>query len=488
MHLFGIETEYGIAVEGADASDLVEASRAVVNAYPGIFAAPWNYAVENPRHDVRGFDAKALAHDPQDAQFDKPSSTTISNQEDRVDHMLANGARLYNDHGHPEYATPECDDLFDLIAHDKAGEKIVWECAQNWSLKTGKNVQIIKNNADFHGASYGCHESYLMARDVDWEDALPTIAAFLATRIVFAGAGKVGNGKSTFQLSQRADFMETLQSVDTLYRRPLVNTRDEPHTDAAQFRRLHVISGDANMSEFATALKAGTTRLLVRLLERGWRLPFALRDPVQAMKQISQDENYQWIIETDERQKISALDVQEIFVDAVCELNAEEDSWIIQEWRAVLQNLRDDPLSCHDRLDWAAKKVLLDGFVEEENLDWKRDVELLQSLDIAYADLDSEQGLYHGLVEAGQMRTLIPEPQQNAAMQNPPANTRAALRGLLVRKFHQDIKGISWETVQWRNAEGMQNLRIKSTFDAEMLAHLNAAQTLDEVALILRSE
>ena len=487
MRFFGIETEYGIAVEGADASDLMEASRAVVNSYQGIYAAPWNYGVENPRHDVRGFDAKALAHDPQDAQFDKPSSKTISDREDRVDHMLQNGARLYNDHGHPEYATPECDDLFDLVAHDKAGEKIVWECAQHWSRKTGKNVQIIKNNADFHGASYGCHESYLMARDVDWENALPTIAAFLATRIIFTGAGKVSGGKSTFQLSQRADFMETLQSVDTLYRRPLVNTRDEPHADAAQFRRLHVISGDANMSEFATALKLGTTRLLVRLLERGWRLPFVLRDPVQAMKQISQDESYQWIIETDERQKISALDVQELFVDAVCELNAEEDSWIIQEWRAVLQDLRDDPLSCHDRLDWAAKKVLLDGFVEEENLDWKRDVELLQSLDIAYADLDSEQGLYHGLVEAGQMRTLIPEPQQNAAMQNPPANTRAALRGLLVRKFYQDIKGISWETVQWQNAEGMQNLRLKSTFDAEMLAHLDAAQTLDEVALILRS-
>jgi len=486
MHLFGIETEYGIAVEGADASDLVEASRAVVNAYQGVFAAPWNYAVENPRHDVRGFDAKALAHDPQDAQFDKPSATTISNREDRVDHMLANGARLYNDHGHPEYATPECDDLFDLIAHDKAGEQIVWECARHWSRKVGKNVQIIKNNADFHGASYGCHESYLMARAVDWESALPTIAAFLATRIIFAGAGKVGGGKSTFQLSQRADFVETLQSVDTLYRRPLVNTRDEPHADAAQFRRLHVISGDANMSEFATALKAGTTRLLVRLLERGWRLPFALRDPVQAIKQISQDENYCWIIETDAHQKISALDVQEIFLDAVCELD-EKEEWVSREWRTVLRDLRDDPLSCHDRLDWAAKKVLLDDFAAEENLDWKRDVELLQSLDIAYADLDPEAGLYHGLVEAGQMRTLIPAQQQRAAMQNPPA-TRAAVRGLLVRKFHQDIKSISWDTVQWQTVEGMQSLRLKSTFDAEMLAHLEAAQTLDEVALILRSE
>src|SRR5690606_4194751 len=142
--------------------------------------------------------------------------------------------------------------------------------------------------------------------------------------------------KSTFQLSQRADFMETLQSVDTLYRRPLVNTRDEPHADAKQFRRLHVISGDANMSEYATALKLGTTRLLVRLLESGWRLPFALRDPVKAMQQISQDESYQWIIETDEREKLSALDVQELFVNAVCESGATRDSWIIQEWCAIL--------------------------------------------------------------------------------------------------------------------------------------------------------
>src|SRR5690606_23802225 len=146
-----------------------------------------------------------------------------------------------------------------------------------------------------------------------------------------------------------------------------------------------------------------------------WRLPFALRDSVQAMKQISQDESYQWVIETDERKNVSAIEVQELFVNAVCELNANVDSWIVQEWRTILQDLHDDPLSCHDRLDWAAKKVLLDGFVEEENLDWKRDVELLRSLDIAYADLDPEAGLYHGLVEAGQMRTLIPPHQQNDA-------------------------------------------------------------------------
>ncbi|MEO6908065.1 MAG: proteasome accessory factor PafA2 family protein [Abditibacteriaceae bacterium] len=487
MHWFGIETEYGIAVESADASDLIEASRAVVNSYQGVFAAPWNYAVENPRHDVRGFDAKALAHDPQDAQFDKPSSKTISDREDRVDHMLPNGARLYNDHGHPEFATPECDDLFDLIAHDKAGEQIVWQCAQHWSREVGKKVQIIKNNVDFHGASYGCHESYLMARDVDWESALSTIAAFLATRIVFAGAGKVGDGKSTFQLSQRADFMETLQSVDTLYRRPLVNTRDEPHADAAKYRRLHVISGDANMSEYATALKAGSTRLLVRLLESGWRLPFALRDPVLAMKHISRDESYQWIIETDDHKKISALEVQETFVDAICETGDIEESWIVNEWRRILQDLRNDPLGCHDRLDWVAKKVLLGDFVESEGLDWKHDVGLLQSLDIAYADLDPEQGLYHGLVEAGQMRTLISQQQQSDAMQSPPANTRAAMRGLLVQEFHQDIKGISWESLQWETKDAMQNMRLPGEYDSKIMAHLEVAKSLDEVALILRS-
>ena len=493
--LFGIETEYGIAVEGAEASALVAASREVVQSYAGRHAAPWNYRAEDPRNDVRGFHVDKLAQDPTDAQFDKPADRVQSPSEDRCDRVLVNGARLYNDHGHPEYATPECAGLRDLVAHDKAGERIVAAAARAYAERTGKTVDIYKNNTDFHGASYGTHESYLMRRAVAWPEAVRTLAPFFATRIIYAGAGKVGSEERAaascdYQISQRADFFSVLQSVDTLHNRPLVNTRDEPHGDASRFRRLHVIAGDANMSEYATALRVGATNLVVALLETGWETPVPLRDPVRAIKQISRDASHRWLVEYANGDSIGAVDVQRAYLRAAAELQLPGSGWVIEEWGATLDALERDPWELADRLDWVAKKLLLDEYAESEGLDWGRDQLSLQSIDLAYHHVDHEAGLYYGLVESGMMQTLVDESEIDAAIFNPPADTRASLRGILVQRFAESIRAVSWGGLVAEEKGERFNIKLPEDEHgyAEVAAAIGAAESLSEVANILRRD
>jgi proteasome accessory factor A len=490
--LFGIETEYGIAVEGLDASGLVNASREVVKAYAGRCASPWNYRAEDPRNDVRGFHVDKLSQDPHDAQFDKAADKVASPSEDRCDRVLVNGARLYNDHGHPEYSTPECADLRSLVAHDKAGERIVLECARAYTRHTGKLCDIFKNNTDFHGASYGTHESYLVRREVAWENVVRNLAPFLATRIIYAGAGKVGvENKSTprcaYQISQRADFFSVLQSVDTLHNRPLVNTRDEPHGDARRFRRLHVIAGDANLSEYATALRVGATNLVAALIETGWITPVELRDPVAAIKSISRDPDGAWLLEDESGKSVSAIDVQRCYLRAARELDLPGSEWVLDEWQSTLDTLEHDRAALVHRLDWLAKRALLAEFAEAEKLDWDKDLHMSQSLDLAYHNVDEEAGLYYGLVEAGAMETLVSEDEIEAARCNPPSGTRAALRGIIVQRFADKIKSIGWGGVL--GEEDGQTVRLvlpEAAADYEALAtRLADATSLREAASIL---
>lgn len=491
--IFGIETEYGIAVEGRDTSQLNAASREVVSSYRGNFAAPWNYQSEDPRSDMRGFRVGRLSQDATDAQFDKPGERMSSPSEERCDRVLENGARLYNDHGHPEYSTPECSDLRSLVAHDKAGERIVLECAQEYSRHCGREVSIFKNNSDYQGASYGTHESYLLGREVLWDAVVQNLAPFLATRILYAGAGKVGCEESgvqaEYQLSQRADFFSVLQSVDTLANRPLINTRDEAHGDARLCRRLHVIAGDANLSEYATALRVGTMNLMVALTESGWSTPIELRDPVQAIKTISRDQTHRWVVERDDGRTVSAVDVQRSYLQAARELKMPHSEWILEEWQTVLDALETDPLMLHDRLDWVAKKLLLDEFASSEQLDWKKDAQILQSIELAYHDIDPEKSLYYGLVEAGAMQTLVSEEEIEKARQTPPPNTRAALRGVLVRKFSHNIKAISWGAILAEENGGQFRLPLPETHTeySGIVAQIEAAQSVRDVAAILRT-
>lgn len=490
--LFGIETEYGIAVEGADASALIEESRQVVKAFAGRYAQPWNYTQENPRNDVRGFQVEKLSQDSIDAQFDRASQRASSPSEDRCNRVLVNGARLYNDHGHPEYATPECADLRTLVAHDAAGERIILECAAAHAAETGKAVSIFKNNTDFHGASYGTHESYLLRRHVSWDTVVRNLAPFLATRILYAGAGKVGceekGASANYQISQRADFFQVLQSVDTLANRPLVNTRDEPHGDAALWRRLHVIAGDANMSHTATALRVGATNIVASLIESGWRVPVVLRDPVQAIKQISRDQSYRWLVQSEIGDTVPAIEIQRLYLHAAQQAQLPGTEWILAEWEEILDGLELDPLSLGDRLDWVAKRNLLDEFAESEGLDWKTDALTLQSLDLAYCNADESESLYGGLVEAGAMRILVTEDEIEAARCEAPRNTRAALRSVIVRRFADKVRAASWGGFVLEGGEETVGVELPETGDFSALAvQLESASSVYDVAAILGS-
>jgi len=455
--LFGIETEYGLAVEGRGAGDLMQESIALVRSYAGTHVTGWNYRGEDPRRDMRGFTVDRLSTNPDDAQFDAPGQPPMSVAEERSDRILTNGARLYNDHGHPEYSTPECRSLRDLVAHDRAGERVVWECAQRRSDAIGVPVYVYKNNTDFHGASYGTHESYLMRRDVPPDTLIQALIPFLVTRQIYAGAGKVGvevDRVSTpiFQLSQRADFFSVEASVDTLHNRPLVNTRDEPHATPRRYRRLHIILGDANMSEWATAMKVGATSLVLSLLEEGWTPGLKLRNPVGAVKEISRDQTLRWLVTLDDGRTIPAIDVQRVYLrEAQRRLagSSPDADWALAEWSVVLDALERDILLAGDRVDWIAKRRLLEQYMEEEGVGW--DDPMMQSLDLAYHDLDPETGLYLGLEQTGEMRRLVTDKRIEAAMSCPPGDTRAFLRGLFVERFGSAVRSIGWNGVAFRH-------------------------------------
>jgi proteasome accessory factor A len=479
--LIGIETEYGIYVEGKEAQDLVVEATHLVKHCPGPVATGWDYRAEHPRRDMRGFTVDHLSVDPNDAQFEKPGQPHSTDAEVRSDRVLPSGGRLYNDHGHPEYATPECTRLRELIAHDRAGERVMQACAERRMRRTdGGRVSLYKNNTDFHGASYGCHESYLIRRDVPFDDLLTGILPFFVTRQIFAGAGKVGvevasgvaePGSTPFQLSQRADFFSVEASVDTLYNRPIVNTRDEPHADARRYRRFHVICGDANLCEVATLLKVGTTLLTLRLLETGWRpSEVLLRNPVEAIKRVSRDQSLRWPVERMSGGTIGAVEVQRAYLAAARERLAglsDETDQVLAEWEQVLDRLDADPLGLSDTLDWAAKRALLDAFRESEGLGW--DDPTLQSLDLEYHNVDPEAGLYLGLEQEGQVRRVVTDEEIARAVTSPPSGSpRALVRGLAVAKFAEAVQEVTWSRMTLGDGNGQSvGIRMSAVQDLD---------------------
>ena len=483
QRLFGIETEYGIVVEGLGANDWINESIAVVKSHAGVSSTGWNYRAEDSRRDMRGYTVSALSMNPDDAQFDTPGVPSRSVEEERSDRVLINGARFYNDHGHPEYATPECRTLRDLVAHDKAGERISFAAAQRRAHQKSLSVSLYKNNTDFHGASYGTHESYLMRRDVPTDALIQALLPFFATRQIFAGAGKAGievekvTNPAVFQLSQRADYFSCEASVDTLHNRPLVNTRDEPHSTPRLYRRLHVICGDANMSEYATALKVGTTSLILKLLEEGLTPPLKLEEPVRAVKQISRDITLKTALQQEHGPHLTAIEIQRIYLkEAEKRLRGLDDDtdWTLFEWGAILDALETDPLSLGDRIDWVAKYNLLENFREDEGLKWNDPH--IQSLDLAYHDIDPEVGLYYGLEQQGQMRRLVTDARIQSAISCPPNDTRAFLRGGFVEKFASSVRKIGWNGIAF-NHKGEDLI-----FDMNPLVEANVKILNDEMA------
>ncbi|MEE2753936.1 MAG: proteasome accessory factor PafA2 family protein [Candidatus Latescibacterota bacterium] len=458
--LFGIETEYGITVEGIDKIDVVEESMQLIRCYSDADFVPlWDYHLENPRKDARGFEVDELLNDTDEkVHLQADRKRKIPFKELKSDLIIYNGARFYNDHTHPEYSTGECLGLFELVAQDKAGERVVSICADRRSRALGAgNVVMYKNNTDFEGHSYGCHENYLMDRSTPFDRIVRGLLPFFATRQIYGGAGKVGEERGAkagiYQIAQRSEFFEVIASIDTMHKRPLVNTRDEPHADPGRYRRLHVIVGDSNMSEFATALKVGATALVVDLIESDDLPDITLKDSVAAMRNIARDQTHQWLVEVEgnPNRLEPAIDVQRSYLDKCSRYvgQDEETDWVLNAWSQTLDSLESDPMSLFGSIDWVTKKYLIDSFREAENLSWDnpKHVSWLQSQDLEYHNVDRDNGLYYLLESDNQTVRLVDDARIARAMTKPPEGTRAYFRGRSLEKFGDRVKSINWDRI-----------------------------------------
>ncbi len=312
VKVLGLETEYGIIIRGSADPNPIAASSALINAYVAELArkVDWDFEDETPGKDARG--------------FAREGSMPPEVETHLVNAVLTNGARYYVDHAHPEYSTPECANALDAVLYDKAGERILARSisAAARILPPGQSIVVLKNNSDGKGNSYGTHENYLMDRAVPFAKIVQHVMPHFVSRQIYTGAGKVGSEASstggidvTFQLTQRADFFEEEVGLETTLKRPIVNTRDEPHCDAQKYRRLHVIVGDANLSEVATFLKVGATALVLSMIEDDWFAKagdrdFTLSTPVQAMRRVSYDLGLQRPVELADGRTMTALELQ----------------------------------------------------------------------------------------------------------------------------------------------------------------------------------
>jgi Pup amidohydrolase len=483
---FGLETEIGITREEGGDIDVVAESIALVRSAtaPGV-RQRWDYRREDPHQDARGFRVAALRQDTDEANyFAQDASRPLSFSEIKSDLVLRNGARFYNDHAHPEYCTPECSTLEELVEQDASGDALLTGCAQAIGAQSGNAVLLYKNNTDFRGHSYGCHENYLLPRALPWADLADGMQAFLVTRQVFCGAGKYGREEEDrfvsagFQLAQRSDFFTELQSVDTMQRRPLVNTRDEPHADPRKYRRFHVIIGDANLSPFATYLKVGSTALVLQALANGApreRIP-RLADPLAALPAISRDLSWKWPVRTAGGRTLGAVDVQRAYLELVREFAPPADpTWtrLLADWDEVLGDLERDPLSTADRLDWAAKYRLIEQFREGEGI--AADDPWLRSLDLSYHLLDPAAGLFYGLRDSGAFRLPFPATAIYGLPLRPPLTTRAALRGGCIEKFGGDVESAQWDGVVLRDGRLRVELDLGDVFSPDRVAAGRAA-------------
>ena len=451
----GTEVEYGISVPGEPGVNPVISSTQVVLAYAASVAAPrarrprWDYEVESPLRDARGYDLSALfgASEP---DVDDIGAANV---------ILSDGARLYVDHAHPEFSSPEVTNPLDGVLFDKAGERVMEAAAALAAALPGsKPIQMYKNNVDGKGASYGTHENYLCRRDTPFPALISGLTPFFSSRQVFAGAGRVGIGPSGqtegFQLGQRSDYIEVEVGLETTLKRGIINTRDEPHADADKHRRLHVIVGDANLAEISTYLKLGTTALVLAMIESGWPLPpVELAHPVAAVHQISHDPTLEITVPLTDGRQLTGLDIQRAYAEAAAEYVAdtygqdadEQTRDVIGRWISVLDRLAVDPMQLADELDWPAKLRVLEGFRGRDGLSWG--AHRLALVDLQYADVRMDKGLYNRLVSRGSMKRLVQEDAVRAAMTTPPEDTRAYFRGRCVAQYADRLAAASWDSV-----------------------------------------
>ncbi|HTW20283.1 MAG TPA: depupylase/deamidase Dop [Mycobacteriales bacterium] len=501
--VMGTETEYGISVPGQSAANHMLASSQIVNAYlnattgsPRDRSPRWDFEEESPLRDARGFDVGPTMADTADVLPD--DEVGLANV------ILTNGARLYVDHAHPEFSGPEVTNPRDGVIWDKAGELVMLAASEYAAQIPGAGqIQLYKNNTDNKGASYGSHENYLMRRQTPFGDIVRYLTPFFVTRQVVCGAGRVGIGQDGhqhgFQISQRADFFEVEVGLETTLKRPIINTRDEPHADPERYRRLHVIIGDANLSEVSTYLKLGTTSLVLSMIEDRWfsenDVDLTIDAPVAALRAISHDPTLRHTITMRDGRTLTALQVQSEFLEQARKyvedrLGADADEQtldVLSRWERVLVRLADDPMLLAGELDWVAKLSLLQGYRDREGLDW--DAPKLQLVDLQYSDVRPEKGLYNRLVARGRMERVVSDAEIARAVTEPPVDTRAYFRGRCLAKFAADVAAASWDSVIFDvGRESLQRVPMleplrgtKAHVDALLERSATAAALVDEI-------
>lgn len=470
--VMGVETEYGISVPGRPDANPMLASGQVVLAYAGALGhrsrrAIWDYAGESPLADARGFEmSRTRAHPSQltDELADDPTMANV---------VLTNGARLYVDHAHPEYSAPEVTTPRDALTWDRAGELVMLRSvellAEAAEAGLGDPVNLYKNNTDGKGSSYGTHENYLLSRATPFGDVVVGLTPFFVARQILCGAGRVGIGQHSatagFQLSSRADFFEAEVGLETTFRRPVINTRDEPHATPERYRRLHVIIGDANHCDVAGLLKLGTTSLVLAVIEEGARVlgpavgaagglgDLRVAEPLRALRDVSHDPTLTASITLADGRRLTGLQLLWSYYERVQAFLAARDGGevdaetaeVLLRWEDVLRRLETDVLSARDQLDWVAKLALLQGYRDRDELPWSHP--RLAAIDIQWSDVRPGKGLARTLEARGRIERLTDPTAVGAAVNDPPEDTRAWFRGECVRRYPHALAAASWDSV-----------------------------------------
>jgi Pup amidohydrolase len=446
LRILGTETEFGIIARSSGNPDPVANSFRLISHCPHLPAptALWDYENENPFLDARGF---LVEGEPE-----RPGSSYNR----QLNKILPNAGRLYVDGAHPEYSTPECSNPREVVAYERAGDHIVAECLAhlNGSLE-GEEFLVYRNNSDGKGNSFGYHENYILSRQIPFEHVAAVLLPFFVSRPIFCGAGKVGAENGTdfipYQISQRADFFECLLNLNTMVNRPIINTRDEPHAHQSHYRRVHVIVGDANMSEVSTFLKVGTTAIIMEMLEHQGPLPhIELADPVKAIKEVSRDLSVKGSLPLLNGHHTSAIAIQRAFLQSSHDFfRTRELSPVTKEvlvrWESVLDTLERDPFELRGEVDWVAKHALIRSYMDRKQCSWKDP--RVAMMDLQYHDVRPTKGLYYTLERTGQMERLTLDHEIERARQAAPALTRAFFRGECLKRLPRQVYGMSWTSV-----------------------------------------
>ena len=394
--------------------------------------------------------------------------------------FLENGARLYLDVGsHPEYATPECDRVSDVVTHDKAGEWVLAQLVQGAEERLHEEgikgeIFLFKNNTDSAGNSYGCHENYLTDREDDFVRHTQVLIPFLISRQVYSGAGKILQTAKgpVFCLSQRAEHIWESVSSATTRSRPIINTRDEPHADAEKYRRLHVIVGDSNMSEYASFLKVGATSILLTMLEDKAQVlrDLTLENPIRAIREISQDMTLTQKVRLANGRDITALEIQSEYLERALKYSdskgfAEDETKALGMWKHVMEQLHSDPSTLWRECDWVAKLRLIERYQERDGISLSHPKASL--VDLMYHDVDRNRSLFYKLQDAGQVDRTTTDAAIAEAMVSPPSTTRARLRGAFVKRAKERRRDYTVDWVHLKlNDQAQRTVLLKDPFKA----------------------